>query len=160
MIEVQSQTTEELILEERKDQRDRLEKRAKKLHDEKLFHVQFVKVRAKATDDGYFGGRVLKPGQIFTYDDVVKNGKFPLWIEPVDEVKLEWDSLSESEKDQYAGSYRRVKESPHSGHDELSKELRLLREELNRERELRKEAEDRVSQNRSPFPDEDSSSII
>ena len=173
MIEVETKTTEELILEERKDQRLRLEKRANKIHESKKYHIQFVKCRCRATSEGYYGGRVIREGQVFTYDDAVKNGKLPMWCEAVDELDLEWDKLSEAEKNVFLMSLEPKKEG--SSDESFEKELRLMRADLAKEKALRIEAEERLAKkdevvvdessepkniSNSPFPEHNNSDLI
>lgn len=161
MIEVQTKTQEELILEERKTQRERLEKRARDHHESKRYHIEFVKVKCVAIDTGYYANRIIKTDQVFLYDDVLKNGKFPLWCEPVEPYETSWSKLSSSEKSAYLSKSEHQDSQVDQG---LSRELKLLREELERERALRNEAEERLESKTvvepSPFPSGDNSDII
>lgn len=46
--------------------------------------LEDVSVQCIATDKGYFGGRIISEGEKFMYKGVLKDGKFPLWCEPVE----------------------------------------------------------------------------
>lgn len=139
-------------MEEKKQQRERLVARAKKLHDAKKYHVEFKKVRCRAIDDGYYNGRVIRYGQVFTYDDILKNGKLPRWCEAVDELKTEWSELSDAEKAPYLSN----SESTVVADSGVSRELELIRKEREAEKALRQEAEARLSKSEEIIPAEPS----
>lgn len=51
------------------------------------YELTDVNVQCVATDKGYFGGKIIIEGEKFMYKGVLKDGKFPLWCEPVEEFK-------------------------------------------------------------------------
>lgn len=55
---------------------------------ERKVDIKEVIVEAIATDDGYYKGSIIKTGQKFNYEGIIKDGKYPLWLSPVGEPKF------------------------------------------------------------------------
>lgn len=60
----------------------------KEVKEKKKFDIKEVIVEAIATDDGYYKGRIVKTGEKFEYDGITKNGKLPLWLKPLGDLKF------------------------------------------------------------------------
>ena len=59
----------------------------------KKFHIEKVNIHCVATSDGYFGGRIVKEGTKFMYNDVLKDGKLPLWCQALEKFECKFDKL-------------------------------------------------------------------
>jgi len=57
----------------------------KKKKEVKIEHVVCSVV---ATDDGYYKGRIVKTGEKFVYEGILKDGKFPLWMNKIGTPKI------------------------------------------------------------------------
>lgn len=60
----------------------------KEVKEKKKYEIKEVIVQAIATDDGYYKGRIVKTGEKFEYEGITKNGKLPLWLKPLSDVKV------------------------------------------------------------------------
>lgn len=60
-------------------------------------HYEKVSLQCIATRDGYFGGIVRKEGKKFLFDDHLKNGEFPTWMEPEKAYESAFSKLNKVE---------------------------------------------------------------
>lgn len=52
-----------------------------------------VSVKVKAKQQGYYGGKVHNVGDYFLFEEEIKDGKFPIWMEAPKDFKLEKEEV-------------------------------------------------------------------
>lgn len=50
--------------------------------------MKLVNVKVRAIEIGYFGNKIIQPGEVFTYTGGLNSkGQLPRWVEAVDKVE-------------------------------------------------------------------------
>lgn len=52
-----------------------------------------VSVKVRAIDDGYFGSRIIKAGEVFQYTGALNHGRLPQWVEALEK----WEAPAKKE---------------------------------------------------------------
>jgi len=109
----------------------------------KNLHIEQVKdVKCTAIADGYFQGRVIKAGKIFTLEGPIVNGKFPLWCKPVDKYETAFSKLSESAQFKHLHPVNNLSKDGEdiSGLNKQIEELKAQLEAKNSKEEVKEES--------------------
>lgn len=99
----------------------------------KNMHIEKVKVQCVAIDKGYYGRKIIKDGEQFIYEGILKNGEFPRWVESIDKkFESEFSQLDESVQENFKSEVIDFKGSVAADNssevEELKAELAELKE--------------------------------
>lgn len=106
-------------------------------------YIEKVSVKVKAIEKGQHGGRLINPGESFSYNGNIVNGNFPKWVKRPKGFESKFSKLSKSEQ----ASYLREPTTP--GKELNESQLRAKIEDEMREQieaEVRAKIEDELSE--------------
>jgi len=127
----------------------------------KHLHIEQVKnVKCTAIADGYFQGRVIKAGKIFTLEGPIVNGKFPLWCKPVESYETAFSKLSESQQFKHLNPSKNISKDGEDISD-LNKQIEELKAQLEaknseEKEEVKEDKSESLDENNNPFHNADS----